>query len=225
MDGILIVNKPSGITSHDVVDFVRRKLKIKKVGHAGTLDPMATGVLVVLVGRCTKLFDRFLDFEKEYAATLTFGVQTDTGDSQGRQIRTAPWEHITAGMVEETFGRFQGEILQTPPMYSAVKHQGKPLYKLANKGKHVDRQPRPITIHQLRMLSCDLPHVRFYLKCSKGTYVRQLAEDVAAQLHSAGHISQLERQSIGPFRIQESLALEQVEENKIRPFYNFCLSL
>lgn len=225
IDGILIVNKPSGITSHDVVAFVRRKLGIKKVGHAGTLDPIATGVLVVLIGRCTRMFDSFLRMDKEYVATLTLGVKTASGDSQGEVLAEADYRHISREMVEAAFCRYSGEIMQVPPMYSAVKHKGKRLYKLALKGQQVERTPRKVTIRELRMLSFEPPHVRFYLRCSRGTYVRQLAEDVAADLRCVGHISQLERQSIGPFHIRESLRMEEIEPARVRPSYSFLIQL
>jgi tRNA pseudouridine55 synthase len=218
-DGIIIVNKPKGLTSHDVVACVRRKLKIKKVGHAGTLDPLATGVLVLLIGRCTKLFDRFLCFDKEYVATLTLGKKTDSGDVFGKVTQEKEFGHIAEDMAQHAFSNYKGQIMQVPPMFSAVKHKGKRLYKLALKGKEVERKPRKIMIHELDILKFCLPDIKFYLKCSKGTYVRQLAEDISEQLQCVGHISQLERQSIGPFHIKESIHIDHVAESHIRPFW------
>jgi tRNA pseudouridine55 synthase len=221
-DGIVIVNKPSGMTSHDVVDFARRKLGMKKIGHAGTLDPLATGVLVLLLGRCTRLFNQFLSFEKEYAATLMLGIKTDSGDIQGQVIeRRGVYEDITETTVNRVLASFIGEGLQIPPMYSALKHKGRRLYELARKGRHVERQPRKIVIKELRLLRLSPPEIQFYLKCSKGTYVRQLAEDVAANLGTIGCVSQIERQGIGPFRIEHAVPLQQLAENNIQPFRTF----
>lgn len=220
-DGILVVNKPRDLTSHDVVAFARRKLKVKKIGHAGTLDPMATGVLVLLVGRCTRLFDSFLALDKQYRAVLRLGSRTDTADAQGKVIEEKPVPAVTRGQVECVFASFLGQTMQVPPMYSAVKHQGKRLYKLALKGQQVQRQARPIVIKEFEVLRFELPEIEFRLKCSKGTYVRQLAEDVAAKLGTVGHISSLERQGVGPFTISQSLSLDEIAESQIRPYYPF----
>lgn len=217
-EGIIVVNKPEGMTSHDVVDFVRGRLKIRRVGHAGTLDPIATGVLLILVGRCTKLFNHFLYFDKEYTATLTLGKRTTTGDRQGKIIETRDYSHITEDDVREVFFSYTGGILQVPPMISALKHRGRRLYSLARQGIEVRRQPRAIMIKELRLLEFNLPHIKFYLKCSKGTYVRQLAEDIARDLNCAGHISQIERQSIGPFNLAGALSLSQIDENCPQPY-------
>jgi tRNA pseudouridine55 synthase len=217
-DGILIVNKPTGMTSHDVVDFARRKLGMQKIGHAGTLDPLATGVLVLLLGKCTRLFSRFLSFEKEYAATLTLGIKTDSGDVQGTVVERKGFENIGEEKIKKVFSSYIGESMQVPPMYSALKHKGSRLYALARKGKQVERQPRKVMVKELRILRLALPDIQFYLKCSKGTYVRQLAEDIARDLGSVGCVSQIERQGIGPFRIESAISLPQVEESKIQPF-------
>jgi len=217
-DGILVVNKPQGMTSHDVVDFVRKKLKVRRVGHAGTLDPIATGVLLILVGRCTKLFNLFLYFDKEYLATLTLGERTTSGDRQGRVIETRDYTHITEDAVRQVFHSYTGEISQTPPMVSALKYKGKRLYSLAHCGMEVIRKPRTLTIKELRLLEFNLPYIKFYLKCSKGTYVRQLAEDIAKDLNCVGYISQIQRQSIGPFNIAQAVSLSQIDEICLRPY-------
>jgi tRNA pseudouridine55 synthase len=217
-DGILVVNKPRGFTSHDVVAVVRRKLNMQKVGHAGTLDPIATGVLVILVGKATGLFDRFMRYEKEYTATLRLGARTNSGDSSGEIVEQKDFVHITKQMAEAAFASYTGEILQTPPMFSAVKHKGKRLYQLALKGKEVERVARRVVISDIKLTSFKLPDIDFYMCCSKGTYVRQLGEDVARDMGSVGHITQLQRQSIGPFTIKESLGLDEIEESKIQPF-------
>ena len=217
-EGIIVVNKPEGITSHDVVDFVRRRLKVRRVGHAGTLDPIATGVLLILVGRCTKLFNHFLYFDKEYLATLTLGQRTTSGDREGKIVETKDYQHITEEKAREVFRSHTGEILQVPPMVSALKHKGKRLYSLARRGIQIDRRPRSIVIKELRLLEFNPPLIKFYLKCSKGTYVRQLAEDIARDLDCAGYISQIQRQSIGPFNINQAHALSQIDENCLRSY-------
>ena len=217
-EGIIVVNKPGGITSHDVVDFVRKRLKIRRVGHAGTLDPIATGVLLILVGRCTKLFNHFLDFDKEYLATLTLGKRTTSGDREGKVLETRDYSNITDGKIREVFNSYLGEILQVPPMVSALKYRGKRLYLLARRGIKVDRQPRSIMIKELRLLEFSPPHIKFYLKCSKGTYVRQLAEDIAQDLDCVGYISEIQRQSVGPFNIAGALSLSQIDESFLRPY-------
>jgi tRNA pseudouridine55 synthase len=215
-EGIIIVNKPRGATSHDIVDFVRRKLAIKKVGHAGTLDPMATGVLVILLGRYTRLFNHFLTLDKEYVATLTLGAKTTSGDIQGKIIQSKGFEHITEEMAKKVFAAYIGEIYQTPPMVSAVKYKGKPLYKLAWKGKEVKRSARKVLIKELQLLQFNLPEVKFYLRCSRGTYVRQLAEDLAKDLGSLAYVSQIERVGVGPYKLNEAITLPEIEESKIR---------
>jgi tRNA pseudouridine55 synthase len=217
-EGIIVVNKPGGITSHDVVDFVRKRLKTRRVGHAGTLDPIATGVLLILVGRCTKLFNHFLDFDKEYLATLTLGKRTTSGDREGKVLETRGYSNITDGQVRVVFNSYLGEILQIPPMVSALKYRGKRLYLLARRGIEVDRQPRSIMIKELRLLEFNPPHIKFYLKCSKGTYVRQLAEDISQDLGCVGYISEIQRQSIGPFNIAGALSLSQIDESFLRPY-------
>lgn len=218
MDGILVINKPKGVTSHDVVDIVRRELRMKKVGHAGTLDPMATGVLVILVGRSTKLFDKFLTFDKEYVATLTLGARTTTGDSQGEVLESKDFSHVTKDMLEEVMKGFVGKQMQVPPMVSAVKHKGKRLYALARKGVEVKRQARSIDIKDLRLLDFVLPHIKFYLRCSRGTYVRKLAEDIAVKLDCLGFVSQIERQSVGRFTIENSIPVERIKDTKPQLF-------
>jgi tRNA pseudouridine55 synthase len=218
-DGILIVNKPGGMTSHDVVDFVRKKLKIRRVGHAGTLDPIATGVLLILVGRCTKLFNRFSSFDKSYSATLTLGQRTTSGDREGKVIQTQDYTHITEEKVKDVLGSYIGRVYQTPPMVSAIKHKGKRLYSLARRGIEVARQARAaVEIKDLRLLEFSLPRVKFYLRCSKGTYVRQLAEDIARDLDCVGHISEITRESVGPFDLRQTISLSEINENSIQPY-------
>ena len=214
--GILIINKPAGITSHDVVGFVRRAFSMRRVGHAGTLDPMATGVLIILLGKSTKLFDKFVTFDKAYRATLRFGLKTTTADIMGKVLEEKPYAGIDRTQVEEVFKRFTGDIEQMPPMVSAVKYQGERLYKLARQGKQVDRVARKVRIEQLKLLEFSLPDVAFFMACSKGTYVRQLAEDVGDVLGCGACICQIERTRVGPFDIAQSVRLEELNESHIR---------
>ena len=216
MDGILLINKPRGITSHDVVSIVRRRLKMKKVGHAGSLDPLATGVLVVLLGKMTKLSAKFMDFDKAYEATLTLGAVTDTGDSCGKVIKEFSYEGVSEENIRRAFAGFVGEINQVPPMVSALKYKGKPLYKLARLGIEVPRKPRVVKIYDLDILDLSLPDISFRVRCSKGTYVRTLGEDIAKSLGCGGHISKITRVAIGPLTIQKCITVDQIDENHIR---------
>ncbi len=215
-DGILVINKPLGMTSHDVVRFIRRKFKMHRVGHAGTLDPLATGVLVILLGKSTKLFNEFVDFDKAYQATLLLGLATSTADIQGKVVQRLPCEAVTSDQIQEAFRQFTGEIQQIPPMVSAIKFKGERLYKLARRGLHIERQPRPVRINSLKLIEFSSPHVKFFLECSKGTYVRQLAEDVGRLLGCGACIFQIERTRVGPFGIEEAVSLEDLNENHIR---------
>lgn len=216
IEGIVVVNKPPGITSHDVVSFVRRKFKMRRVGHAGTLDPMATGVLVVLLGKSTKLFDRFVTFDKAYRATLTLGMTTTTADIQGEVTGRLPYDQISSEQIEEVFKRFVGQIQQIPPMVSAVKQNGERLYKLARRGLNIERTPRSIRIDSLHLVDFLIPDVKFYVECSKGTYVRQLAQDIGEVLGCGACISQIERTKVGPFILPEAVTLEELNESHIR---------
>jgi tRNA pseudouridine55 synthase len=215
-DGILVVYKPAGITSHDVVECIRDILHTRQVGHAGTLDPLATGVLVVLVGRATKWFGRFLALEKEYNATLTLGKITDTQDAQGKTLEVCSVPAIEEDFVQNVFKGFLGEIQQIPPMVSALRFRGKRLYQLHAKGIEVPRQPRKIIIKDLQLLKLRSPEIEFYVKCSRGTYVRQLAYDIALRLGSGGYISKIERLSVGPFNIKEAIPIDKVNESCIQ---------
>ncbi|MDE1921154.1 MAG: tRNA pseudouridine(55) synthase TruB [Candidatus Omnitrophica bacterium] len=215
LQGIALVNKPKGLTSHDVVGFVRRTFKMRRVGHAGTLDPMATGVLVILLGASTKLFDEFSAFDKSYRATLKLGLKTTTADITGQPLLERPYGGITEETIRRTFLQFTGDIDQKPPMVSAVKHQGERLYRIARQGKTVAREARRVRIDELRILKCCLPDVEFFMSCSKGTYVRQLAEDVGEVLGCGACISQIERTKVGPFDIKDSVTLENLNENHI----------
>jgi len=215
MDGILVVNKPSGITSHDVVDFIRRKFNIKRVGHAGTLDPLATGVLVMLLGKATKLSNTFINDDKEYIAKLYFGKSTDTQDSQGKVVEEKNIEPLDIENIRKALGNFKGEIEQIPPMVSAIKHKGKKLYQLARSGKTVVREPRKIRISEIEILDFKFPEITFKVKCSKGTYVRTLCEDIGRSLGVPSHMSGLVRSASGDFLLEDSKNLEDVNEKDI----------
>ena len=216
MDGIFVINKPAGITSHDVVDAIRRKFDIKRVGHAGTLDPMATGVLVILVGKATKLSDSFMQRDKEYVATLFLGKSTDTQDSTGKTLETRPLNGIEAGLVRKTLNSFLGEIEQIPPMISAKKYKGKKLYELARKGKTVPRKPCMIKIHEIELLDFSPPEFVFRVRCSKGTYVRTLCESIGKRLGYPAHMSGLSRTISGEFSLKEAKELGAVSEKDLR---------
>ena len=205
MDGILLVDKPAGMTSHDVVDFIRRNFGIKKAGHAGTLDPAATGLLVILAGKATKLSSKFMSGDKEYEAVMTLGIKTDSGDSEGKVLAEAGYAHITAEKIREAFRAFEGETGQVPPMFSAIQIKGKRLYQLARKGKEVPRESRKINIKELRITDIGLPQVHFNVRCSKGTYIRKLCDDIGDMLGCGGHLSSLHRTASGEFSVKDSI--------------------
>ena len=220
MDGIILIDKPAGITSHDVVNRVRRILGLKRVGHTGTLDPFATGVMVMLVGQATRLA-RYLDKdEKEYEALVRFGSETDTGDATGKQIadrglRSADLETRVAAIDwRNVFPQFQGEIVQVPPMYSAKKVEGKKLYELARQGKEIERKPVQVKIRELELLQHDQPSPssrRIRVVCSAGTYIRTLAEDIGRAVDLGAHLTELRRTRAGRFHISNAITLEELE--------------
>lgn len=215
-EGIILINKPKGITSHDVVDIVRKKLNTKRVGHSGTLDPLAEGLLIILVGEATKLFPRFADFDKEYAGILKLGEITTTGDCQGDTVKVSGYIHIGEERIREVFSFFKGEIEQVPPMVSAIRVGGSRLYKLARKGIVIARKPRPIRIHSLEIRKIDLPFIEFYVHCSKGTYVRKLAEDIGESLGCGAHIVKINRLSVGPFKLDKAVGIDSIDESNLQ---------
>ena len=216
IDGILVVNKPSDMTSHDVVDVVRRKFKMKRVGHAGTLDPLATGVLVMLIGRGTKRFVEFSSFDKAYLATMILGTTTDTADVRGKVIDRKPFDHITEESFRAALENFTGDIDQVPPMFSALKHKGKRLYQLARQGIKVDLKPRRIRISSLELKDFSLPNAEILLECSKGTYVRKVAEDIGEFLGCGACIARIHRTKVGPFDIKEAKDLNDISIDDVR---------
>lgn len=211
MDGMLIVDKPSGMTSHDVVEFIRRKFEIKKVGHAGTLDPSVTGVLIILIGAATKLSSRFANDDKEYEATLILGKKTDSGDAEGKVLSVGDFSKVTEAHIEDIFNGFKGKIEQVPPMVSALRFKGKRLYELARRGREVPRKPREVYIKELKIKNIDIPRVDFSVVCSKGTYIRKLCDDIGDKLGCGAHLSYLRRLRSGEFTIEKSVSMEKLK--------------
>ena len=209
--GVLNLNKPPKITSRQAVDYVKRLLNVKKAGHGGTLDPDATGVLLICIGNGTKLFEALQTGTKEYEGTLTLGIATDTLDANGQIIKTVDISQITPDQIRSVCQHFVGEIEQMPPMFSAVKHKGRPLYKLARRGIEVERRSRQVFIESIELLRFSLPEVRFRVVCSKGTYIRTLAADVGTVLGCGAHLSELTRTRSGVFKIESAYILDSLE--------------
>ncbi len=212
--GLLLVDKPKGMTSHDVINILRRKLNIKKIGHAGTLDPEATGLLLVLISRAaTKQASSFSGLDKTYEVRLTLGVKTDTADHTGKIISEKKVADFSRKQIAEAFEWFLGETFQVPPMVSAKKVGGKKLYVLARKGISVERRPQKIKILRLDILKIDLPHIYFSLRCSKGTYVRTLCEDIGEVLGCGAHMNGLRRTSLGDYNVKEAIDVENIKKS------------
>lgn len=218
MNGVINVYKPSGITSFDVVRTIKRLSKTKKVGHTGTLDPMASGVLPVCINNATKIVDYIMQNHKVYKATLKLGVTTDTYDREGKILSESELNNISDKDIEEVIKGFVGDIEQMPPMYSALKVNGKRLYELARKGIEIERQKRKITIYDINIENIDIPYVEFTVKCSKGTYIRSLCYDIGDVLKVGGAMWDLERVETGTFSIENSIALEDLNEENIENF-------
>ncbi len=215
MDGVVIVNKPAGMTSHDLIDHLRRVAGQREVGHAGTLDPLATGVLVCLLGRATRLSPYLQELPKAYRGVIQFGIRTNTQDAEGEVFYQKPAPHLTEEQVRAAAEQFKGRILQIPPMFSAVRLEGKKLHELARKGQEVLREPRPVYIYRLEILGFqggDYPTAEFEVECSKGTYVRTLASDIGDALGVGAHLKQLTRTAVGKFRHEDACALEELTD-------------
>ena len=210
LSGVVVVNKPSGPTSFDVVRRVKGLFKAKRVGHTGTLDPTATGVLPICVGEATKVAGFIADGEKEYEATVRFGQVTDTQDAAGRVLETRPIEGLIEDRVREALRSFVGLIEQTAPMYSARKIEGKRLYELARAGEEVERAPRTVNVDEARMTFFQPPDCGIFVRCSKGTYLRTLAHDLGARLGCGAHLRELRRVRVGPFGIDESVGVDEL---------------
>ncbi len=212
MNGVLVVDKSRGLSSFDVVRQVRRLCKTRRVGHAGTLDPLATGVLPVAVGWATRLVEFIMAGEKSYQATMILGASTDTQDSEGRILEEKEWQHIDRVDVDAAISCFTGQIDQLPPMYSALKRDGKPLYKLARQGLEVERDTRQVVVESLVIDEFELPYITFTVRCSKGTYVRTLCHDIGQKLNCGAHMTALRRLSCGQFDVSTSHTLEELWE-------------
>ena len=212
VSGVLNVNKPAGMTSHDVVDAVRKILGVQRVGHTGTLDPQATGVLPLCVGRATRIAHYLTQADKEYLMTLRLGITTDTLDAAGRETGRVEDVRVERADFEAILPRFTGEILQTPPLYSAKKFRGERMYRLARRGQEVERQPVRVRVHTLELLEFAPPFVRLRTVCSKGTYARSLCDDMGRVLGCGGHLHQLTRTRSGRFGMDSVITLQQLEE-------------
>lgn len=219
MDGILLFNKPILWTSHDAVDFIRRKINQRSVGHAGTLDPLATGLLILLIGKFTKKMNEFMDLDKEYEAEVTFGIRTDSLDLEGRILEERQDFEVKESALLDALKVMQGEQLQKPPRFSALKKNGAKLYQLARQGLKVEVEPRRIVIHELELLHYDFPRVYLRMSCSKGTYIRSLAEELGKRLGSGAVLSGLLRTRIGTFKLKSALTDEAIDELSIDDFH------
>ncbi|MES9978225.1 MAG: tRNA pseudouridine(55) synthase TruB, partial [Candidatus Thiodiazotropha sp. 6PLUC5] len=212
INGVLLLDKPEGMTSNKALQEVKFLYKAAKAGHTGSLDPLATGLLPICFGEATKLSAFLLDADKRYQVRVKLGEITTTADAEGEVIETADPSGVTEAALLETMAEFQGEQQQLPPMYSAIKHKGERLYKLARQGIEVEREPRTIHIHGLDLLSFDLPEFEMDVRCSKGTYVRTLAEDIGKRLGCGAYVTGLRRTGVGPYDDQSMLTLEQIQE-------------
>jgi len=212
LDGVLLLDKPEGLSSNHALQRAKRTVDARKAGHTGTLDPFATGLLICCFGRATKISAAMLEADKVYEATVRFGEETDSGDLTGHIVARADEPPaVTAERLESVLAEFRGEIEQVPPMVSALKRDGKPLYEYARQGIELERPPRRITIHALDLLSCDGASARLRVHCSKGTYVRTLAQDIGRRLGCLGHLSALRRTAVGPFAIEQAVGLEALQ--------------
>ena len=210
LDGAILVDKPVGPTSHDVVDAIRRRFQIKKVGHCGTLDPNATGLLIIVLGRGTKLSERLMGDDKVYEGTIKFGETTDSYDADGELTASLPVPMITLEQLNEEAAKFIGDQMQMPPMVSAIKKNGVPLYKLARKGIEVEREPRLIHIYNFRFTEYAGPLGKFRVACTKGTYVRSIAHDLGQKLGCGAHLATLRRSVSGKFDVTNAIKLDDV---------------
>lgn len=209
--GVLVVDKVAEMTSHDVVAIARGALGIRKIGHCGTLDPMATGVLMLVVNQATKLQDSLMAEHKEYVGRLTLGVETNSLDADGEVTRESPVPEFEREQIDKAFAKYHGDFEQIPPMVSAIKKDGVPLYKLARKGQEIERPPRAVTVYDSHILRVDLPEIDFRVKCSKGFYVRSYVADIGADLGCGGHLSKLRRMRSGKFDLSRAVTVDQLK--------------
>lgn len=225
IDGVLLVDKAPGMTSHDVVAMVRRKLNTKKVGHCGTLDPLATGLLIIVLGRGTKIQDLLMSEDKEYEGTMVLGTTTDSQDADGEIVETKPVPELTREQIDAAFSKFQGDFYQMPPMVSAIKKEGVPLYKLARQGKVVEREPRFVHVfaHEIKQLR--LPEIDFRVVCSKGFYVRTYAFDIGNELGCGAHLKALRRTKSGRFDLKRSVTVDELKNGETGAIIEKIISL
>jgi tRNA pseudouridine55 synthase len=224
-DGVLLVDKAEGMTSHDVVALTRRKLGTKKIGHCGTLDPIATGLLLLTVGRGTKVQDLLMSEDKEYAGTFVLGVTTDTQDRQGEVIQQRPVPTLNKDQIRAAFEKFRGDFYQMPPMVSAKKHGGVPLYKLARQGKVVEREPRLVHVYRYTIERIELPEIDFSVLCSKGFYVRTYVHDIGEAHGCGAHLKSLRRTKSGRFDVANSITVAQIKNATREEILGRMLSL
>lgn len=211
VNGVLLLDKPAGVSSNAALQRVRRLFQAQKAGHTGTLDPMATGLLPICFGEATKFSSHLLEADKVYCTRVKLGEVTDTGDAEGEMIERLPVPNLAHADIEDVLTRFRGEIEQVPPMYSALKHEGRPLYELARQGKTIERAVRRVTVYDTRLLSREGPSFELEVACSKGTYIRTLAEDIGRALTCGAHITALRRLKTGPFDARDMHTLEALE--------------
>ena len=225
LDGVLLVDKAEGMTSHDVVALVRRSLGIKKVGHCGTLDPIATGLLLITIGRGTKVQDLLMSEDKEYAGTLTLGITTSTQDREGAIIDQRPVPLCDENKIRAAFQKFRGDFYQLPPMVSAKKHGGVPLYKLARQGKVVEREPRLVHVYHYTVDRIALPEIDFSVICSKGFYVRTYVHDIGEALGCGAHLKSLRRTKSGRFDVANAFSVDKIRNQSRHEITRHILSL
>lgn len=211
IDGVLLVDKAPGMTSHDVVAVTRRAMGTRKVGHCGTLDPLATGLLLVVLGRGTKIQDLLMSEDKEYEGTMCLGEVTSSQDADGEVIETHPVPDLSRERIDAAFAKFHGDFYQTPPMVSAIKKDGVPLYKLARQGKTVEREPRFVHVYAHEIREVRLPEIDFRVTCSKGFYVRTYAHDIGAELGCGGHLKSLRRTKSGRFSVDRAVTVDELK--------------
>ncbi|MBR3628494.1 MAG: tRNA pseudouridine(55) synthase TruB [Elusimicrobia bacterium] len=211
--GLILVNKPIGITSFKLVHIIKKKLNVKKVGHCGTLDPLASGLMIILVGKYTKLQDKFMKQDKVYYATIKLGIKTDSGDLDGKIISQSNYSHITKESIEQTCNKFIGNIQQIPPMFSALKVNGQKLYELARKGITIERKSRGITIYNIDLVEYKKDSFSIRVKCSSGTYIRTLAQDIGTELNTDTVLINLVREEIGDYKLKDAINIDEIKEN------------
>jgi tRNA pseudouridine55 synthase len=225
IDGVLLVDKSQAMTSHDVVAITRRALNTKKVGHCGTLDPLATGLLIITIGRGTKIQDLLMSEDKEYIGTLKLGEETDSQDSDGQVTKSSPVPEFTREQIDAAFAKFHGDFYQTPPMVSAIKKDGVPLYKLARQGKVVEREPRFVHVYAHEIIAIRPTEIDFRVVCSKGFYVRTYAHEIGAELACGAHLKALRRTKSGRFSVEGAITVDELKAGPLDAVAQRVLSL